>query len=52
VLAVVPQRAHLALPDATYFALMGAGLLASVAAILTALPLLGRMTAPSNAQFE
>lgn len=52
VLAVVPQRAHLALPDGTYFALMGAGLLASVAAILTALPLLGRMTAPSNAQFE
>ncbi|WP_370127057.1 FtsX-like permease family protein [Streptacidiphilus sp. EB103A] len=52
VLAVVPQRAHLAPPDGTYFALMGAGLLASVAAILTALPLLGRMTAPSNAQFE
>ncbi|MFC1401129.1 MULTISPECIES: FtsX-like permease family protein [Streptacidiphilus] len=52
VLALVPQRAHLAPPDGTYFALMGVGLLASVAAILTALPLLGRMTAPSNAQFE
>ena len=52
ILALVPQRAHLAPPDGTYFALMGAGLLASVAAILTALPLLGRMTAPSNVQFE
>ncbi|WP_042391932.1 FtsX-like permease family protein [Streptacidiphilus carbonis] len=52
VLALVPQHAHLAAPDGAYFALMGAGLLASVLAILTALPLLGRLTAPSNAQFE
>ncbi len=52
VYALVPQHAHLALPDDTYTTVMGIGLLASLAAILAALPLLGRLTAPSNAQFE
>ena len=49
---IVPKHPQLELPDATYFALVGAGLLASVFAILAALPLLGRMTSPANAQFE
>ena len=52
VYALVPQHAHLAPPDDTYTTVMAIGLAASIAAILAALPLLGRLTAPSNAQFE
>jgi hypothetical protein len=36
----------------SYFLSVGAGLLASLAVIAVALPLLGRMTAPANARFE
>ena len=39
-------------PGADYYALMGAGLAASVAVILLTLPLLRRMTSPSAARFE
>ncbi|MEV1178259.1 hypothetical protein [Nonomuraea sp. NPDC049784] len=35
-----------------YFASVGGGLAASLLVILTALPLLRRMTAPDNARFE
>jgi hypothetical protein len=36
----------------SYYLTVGAGLLASLAVIAVALPLLGRMTAPANARFE
>jgi hypothetical protein len=39
-------------PDHTYFLTLAGGLVASVAVILTALPLLRRITEPNNARFE
>jgi hypothetical protein len=36
----------------SYYLTVGTGLLASLAIILLAMPLLGRMTAPANARFE
>ncbi|MFI6790756.1 FtsX-like permease family protein [Nonomuraea sp. NPDC050383] len=46
------RGASLAMPGPVYFASVGGGLAASLLVILTALPLLRRMTAPDNARFE
>ncbi|MFC5835423.1 FtsX-like permease family protein [Nonomuraea insulae] len=46
------KHASLAMPGPVYFATVGGGLAVSLLVILTALPLLGRMTAPDNARFE
>ncbi|MEW1844591.1 FtsX-like permease family protein, partial [Nonomuraea angiospora] len=46
------KGASLAMPGPVYFACLGGGLAASLLVILTALPLLRRMTAPDNARFE
>ncbi|MFI7643054.1 FtsX-like permease family protein [Nonomuraea sp. NPDC049400] len=46
------KGASLAMPGPVYFASLGGGLAASLLVILTALPLLRRMTAPDNARFE
>jgi hypothetical protein len=40
------------LPDHTYYLGVGAGLLVAIAVIFAVLPLLGRVTVPSNARFE
>ncbi|MET9342433.1 FtsX-like permease family protein [Nonomuraea sp. NPDC003804] len=46
------KGASLAMPGPVYFAAVGGGLAASLLVILTAIPLLRRMTAPDNARFE
>ena len=49
---LAPAGTALPVPGAGYYAIMGAGLAASVAVILATLPLLGRITAPGNVRFE
>jgi hypothetical protein len=50
--AVLPKELHAAYPGHLYYEAMAAGLVVSLMAIVAALPLLGRVTAPANARFE
>ncbi|MFC7108159.1 hypothetical protein ACFQQB_51785 [Nonomuraea rubra] len=50
--ALAMKGASLAVPGPVYFATVGGGLAASLLVILTAVPLLRRMTAPDHARFE
>ncbi len=49
---LAPAGTATPVPGSGYYAIMGAGLAASLAVILATLPLLGRITAPGNVRFE
>jgi len=49
---LAPAGTATPVPGGGYYAIMGAGLAASLAVILATLPLLGRITAPGNVRFE
>jgi hypothetical protein len=49
---LAPAGTPTPVPGAGYYAIMGAGLAASLAVILATLPLLGRITAPGTVRFE
>ncbi|MFI9162705.1 FtsX-like permease family protein [Kitasatospora aureofaciens] len=49
---LVTNGVSVALPGKSYFLTLGGGLLASFAVVLTALPLLKRITQPDDARFE
>ncbi len=49
---LAPPSTPTPVPGGGYYAIMGAGLAASLAVILATLPLLGRITAPGNVRFE
>jgi len=49
---LAPAGTATPVPGGGYYAIMGAGLAASLAVVLATLPLLGRITAPGNVRFE
>jgi hypothetical protein len=49
---LAPAGTAAPVPGGGYYAIMGAGLAASLAVILATLPLLGRITTPGNVRFE
>jgi hypothetical protein len=49
---LAPAGTPTPVPGVGYYAVMGAGLAASLAVILATLPLLGRITAPASVRFE
>jgi hypothetical protein len=49
---IAPAGTAVPVPGRAYFALMAAGLAASLLAILASLPLLGRLTGPGGVRFE
>jgi hypothetical protein len=50
--ALLPELAGTPWPSPLYYLTMGAGMVVAVGVVLATMPLLGRMTQPSNARFE